>query len=432
MLHNSLANAENLSTNHLLDEILRSVSAKRVFSLRSFPLELSARMGGDCGFLHIASPKEELLFTTGCRDEGREINFDVLGEKSLQKSGVWLFLQKEKDSLLPPMTIVTRTVENGIRFQIGRESSESWMLLQRISKLFFSFFLLLGITSLLLSLILVKMALSPIEITRERMKKLSTRSRTELLPEKGNGDELDVLYHQVNQLLRHNRQLMSEMQQSLDNVAHDLRTPMARLRSVAEYSLQEEDPERLREALADCLEESELILRILQVMMNVAEAESGTMRLDVEKKDVRESISRAVQIYEYVAEEKRISIEIKFDAPLVVSVDETRITQVWANLLDNAIKYGRKDGKIEISARKEADGIIVSFTDNGMGISLSEQGRIWERLYRGDRSRTEKGLGLGLCYVKAVVEAHGGRVKVISSLHNGACFEVFLPQEALL
>jgi len=99
----------------------------------------------------------------------------------------------------------------------------------------------------------------------------------------------------------------------------------------------------------------------------------------------------------------------------------------WANLLDNAIKYGREGGWVTITARMTADAAEVVFADNGMGISDSEQGKIWERLYRGDRSRSQKGLGLGLSYVRAVVLAHGGSVSVASTLHEGSSFTVRLP-----
>lgn len=107
-------------------------------------------------------------------------------------------------------------------------------------------------------------------------------------------------------------------------------------------------------------------------------------------------------------------------------VDKTRVSQVWANLLDNAIKYGRDGGWVTIELQKEPTEVVIFFRDNGIGIAENEQGRIWERLYRGDRSRSQKGLGLGLNYVRAVVEAHGGKVSVTSALHEGSCFEVRL------
>jgi signal transduction histidine kinase len=115
-------------------------------------------------------------------------------------------------------------------------------------------------------------------------------------------------------------------------------------------------------------------------------------------------------------------------APITLELDCTRIAQVWANLLDNGIKYGRDGGWVKISVKQDSTAVTVCFEDNGMGISESEQHKIWERLYRGDRSRSQKGLGLGLNYVQAVVAAHGGEVSVDSVLNQGSCFKVVLPR----
>jgi signal transduction histidine kinase len=124
----------------------------------------------------------------------------------------------------------------------------------------------------------------------------------------------------------------------------------------------------------------------------------------------------------------RRSIPAKAEpSPITVSVDRTRIRQVFANLLDNAIKYTSSGGKVTISLREEPGQAVATFRDNGMGIPLDEQGKIWSRLYRGDKSRSQRGLGLGLSLVKAVVEAHGGKVAVASKVGEGSEFTVTLP-----
>lgn len=339
-------------------------------------------------------------------------------------TGVWLKVELgEKQRLL---AVVARRYDSGI-IQAGKDAGETFRLFRGLVGKTIGIVACGSLFLWLISLYFVKQSLGPLTASREMIADLE-RSQTGLLPEEGNGPELDRLYRQINRLIRQNRRLVLAMQQSLDNVAHDLRTPMTRLRSVAEFGLQaDDDTARLREALADCLEESERVLAMLKIMMSVAEAESGTMRLEVRECDLAETLAQVITMFEYVAEERRITVRLTCDRPLPVQVDGTRIVQVWANLLDNAIKYGREGGWVTITGRMTTDGAEVVFADNGMGISASEQGKIWERLYRGDRSRSQQGLGLGLSYVRAVVLAHGGSVSVTSTLHEGSSFTVRLP-----
>lgn len=359
-------------------------------------------------------------------DQVGALSFKQLINLPPESTGVWLPVGTGEEKHL--LTIVVREYDNGVLIQAGKDGREGYNLFNQLVR--YTIFIVACSVVMLwpLSLYFIKLSLTPLIATRERIADLIERSKTGLLPEQGNGPELDSLYGQINQLIRQNRHLVSEMQHSLDNVAHDLRTPMTRLRSVAEYGLQaEDDTLRLRDALSDCLEESERVLAMLKIMMSVAEAESGTMRLELQNCDVLSTLKQVVTLYEYVAEEQKVAVHLLADKPVTTSVDVTRISQVWANLLDNGIKYGREGGWVKIDAQVIAGEVVVTFADNGMGISESEQGRIWERLYRGDRSRSQQGLGLGLSYVHAVVTAHHGTVSVTSTLHQGSRFEVRLP-----
>ena len=138
----------------------------------------------------------------------------------------------------------------------------------------------------------------------------------------------------------------------------------------------------------------------------------------------------AVDLYEYVAEERRVRVCVDVPADLWVLADPVRMQQVLSNLLDNAIKYSRDGGTVHLAAGyggEQAGEVWLTVRDEGMGIAAHDLPRIWDRLYRGDQSRSEMGHGLGLSLVKAVVEAHGGRVDVQSKPGRGALFTVFLP-----
>ena len=186
---------------------------------------------------------------------------------------------------------------------------------------------------------------------------------------------------------------------------------------------------RYREALADCVEETDRVLLMLNTLMDISEAESGTLQLNREPVALADIVSRVVELYKDVADVQQVELQSggSLPADLKVDGDRTRLEQVAANLVDNAVKYTPAGGRVEISIGREADRAFFRVADTGPGIPSDELPRIWDRLFRGDASRAERGLGLGLSLVKAIVEAHGGSVSVDSQRGAGATFTVWLP-----
>ncbi|HNZ65191.1 MAG TPA: HAMP domain-containing sensor histidine kinase, partial [Smithella sp.] len=190
----------------------------------------------------------------------------------------------------------------------------------------------------------------------------------------------------------------------------------------------EPDKAALQEALLDCAEESGNILNMLNALMDISEAETGVMTLDLKEIDLKELISAIADIYLYDAEEKNIRLVVNIPANLTVHADSTRLRQAIANLIDNAIKYTPPGGCITLDAGSNETNIFISVSDTGGGISPADMPRIFERLYRGDKSRSQRGLGLGLCLVKAIATAHHGAINVQNLPGRGAVFTLTLPQ----
>jgi signal transduction histidine kinase len=246
--------------------------------------------------------------------------------------------------------------------------------------------------------------------------------------EPGTRDELDELSHLFNGVLAHNQKLVKGMRDVLENVAHDIRTPLTRLRTGAEVALRDPaDPQRTREALADTLEESDHVLAMLNTLMDISGAETGVIRLAREMVDISDLARAAVDLYQEVAEEKGLRVLTHLAVGTSATVDRIRLGQVIANLVDNAIKYTPAGGTVEITTEGTPPLVKLMVKDSGMGISAEDLPRIWQRFYRADRSRSQPGLGLGLSLVKAIVEAHGGQVEAQSTLGVGSTFTVTLP-----
>ena len=248
------------------------------------------------------------------------------------------------------------------------------------------------------------------------------------VPNPGTNDELEELVTLFNEMLQKIEDLIAAIKNSLDQVAHDLKTPITRLRGTAELALSSTDSiEQCEAALADCIEESERILKLIDTVLDITEAETGAMSLEFQHIDLADLVEQIVDMYAYVAETKSIKLDSSVQRELWVSADTTRIGQALANIVDNAVKYTPEGGTVSVKAGRANGEIVIMVSDTGIGIPTEELPKIWERLYRGHKSRGQKGLGLGLTLVRAIVSLHQGRIEVYSRQGQGSTFTIHLP-----
>ncbi|MGR8921665.1 MAG: ATP-binding protein, partial [Gammaproteobacteria bacterium] len=229
------------------------------------------------------------------------------------------------------------------------------------------------------------------------------------LETRGSGDEFDVLAEQLNQMLDRLESLVAAVRHVSDNIAHDLRTPLTRLRNRIELASRDA-PDSLKEELEAGVAEADALLATFASLLRIARIESGSYSAKLEPQDVSTLVEDAVELYQGVAQEKDVVIVADSDPDVVLECDRNLLFQALANLLDNAIKFAPAGSAVAVDARAIDQRLDLVVADAGPGIPAAEHRRVTQRFARLDGSRSLPGSGLGLSLVKAVAELHHGRL----------------------
>ena len=245
---------------------------------------------------------------------------------------------------------------------------------------------------------------------------------TRRLPVSGSGDELDRLAEGLNQMLGRISELMEGLQEVSDNIAHDLRTPLTRLRNHAEAALAfGGDAAAYRLALEKTIEESDGLIRIFNALLLIARAEAGGDLGPLQPLDIGEAARSVAELYEPIAEDEGVALTVRVEDGLRVRGNRELIGQAIANLVDNALKYGapNKDvggaeakPEVVIAARRVGESVVLTIADRGQGIEPADRARVLDRFVRLEGSRSRPGSGLGLSLAAAVARMHGGTVEL--------------------
>lgn len=349
-----------------------------------------------------------------------------LQASEIPRDGSWQNVFTENSDRLE---VATQSLSDGGYLQVGASAAPRQEILEAFRKTFALAALPVLFLGLIGGLFLARQVLSPLHELASLARRIETTGKLDdRIPLRGTGDDLDELARQFNRMLDRIDRLLAGMRSTLDDVAHDLRTPMTRLRGRTELALQNKDSSdtTYREALAESLESCDQVLAILNAIMDQAEADAGTLALHPEPVSLERLVDEVVELYQFVAEEQHVFLEARADNDEIVNVDPGRIRQAVANLVDNALKYTSEGGKVTVTVGSEGDDAVIRVRDTGCGVPEAELPHIWDRLFRGDSSRSTRGLGLGLSLVKATAEAHGGYVEVESQTGEGSVFSIRL------
>jgi len=380
-------------------------------------------------FVRLASADNKTIFLRDPED-WLEFNADLLRKVPVPKDKQvrWLELEAPDGNSL---YLAMHRLTDGTAIYVGQSREDTDELLGNFRKralMLAAVLLPLGFAA---GILLTSRTLRPVRGLSKTVRGMIETGRYDVKVTSGEtGDEINDLVSLFNRLTAQIDTLIRGMREALDNVAHDIRTPMTCLRGRAQMALQHgNDLALCKEALVECVEESDQVLRILNMLMDIAETESGLRAQNVREVSAAEIIAAAVDLYESVAEDK--GIRLKFETPvpegLVVKGDPSMLRRMLANLVDNALKFTPSGGRVTVNITRDGGEVVFNVCDNGPGIAPEDLPRIWDRLYRSDRSRSTYGLGLGLSYVQATVKAHGGRVECESKPGCGATFRASFP-----
>jgi signal transduction histidine kinase len=299
------------------------------------------------------------------------------------------------------------------RLLVGRDLRDAVVFRRRVEQtLFFAALLTLAL-GLIGGLFMTRNVLRRVEAVNRTSASIILGDFSERVPVTGSGDEFDQLAANLNAMLDQIERLMAGMRQVTDNIAHDLRTPLSRLRARLEVTLLERpDADRYAEALTETIAEADRLLGTFNALLSIAEAEAGARRDTMAEVQLDEIARSVADLYEPVAEEKGLTLTLDIASPAPVRGDRHLLSQAIANLLDNALKY-TPEGEVSLAVRRAPDGHIrLEIGDSGPGVPADHREHVFDRFFRLENSRSTPGNGLGLSLVRAVAKLHGGEVRL--------------------
>ncbi len=303
----------------------------------------------------------------------------------------------------------------GFRLLVGRDLGDREALHQVMGRALFTSLAWLVLIGTLGGLFVARRVLQRVDAISASAHEIMKGDLSRRLPLSGNHDELDRLAYNLNAMLDRIDELMAGLKEVSDNIAHDLKTPLTRLRNNAEEALRAEgSPVAYREGLERVIEESDGLIRIFNALLTIARLEAGQAAGEMKPCDPADILGDVVELYEPLAEDTGAQIALSMEAGLTISANRELMGQALANLIDNALKYGLSETSRSISAgvRQVGDRVELFIADSGQGIAVADRTRVTDRFVRLEGARSRPGSGLGLSMAQAIVKLHGGDLRI--------------------
>ncbi len=280
---------------------------------------------------------------------------------------------------------------------------------------------------------MAKRALSGVEEVTRAAVDITNGALDRRVPVTGRQDEIDLLAETFNTMVGRIQDLIGQMTEITENIAHDLRSPITRMRGIAEMALTGKTSDEEQVAMAGTIiEECDRLLGMINAMLDISEAESGLMKLNAQNVDLVTLLRDVCDLFQPLAEDRDIGIVIETPESAPVHGDLKKLQRVFSNLVDNALKYTPAGGVVSIIISERAKDTVVTVKDTGYGISKTDLPHIFDRFFRGGKSRSAPGNGLGLSLAQAFALIHGGTITVTSTPGQGSQFAVTLLKDTTL
>ena len=320
----------------------------------------------------------------------------------------------------------------GTILQIGMSLEDNDEFLGEFRQIFGATITAVMVVAGLLGWFMAKRALKNVEEVTRTARAISASDLEQRVPVTGHADEIDKLAATFNDMLDRIQTLVTETKEMTENIAHDLRSPITRIRGMAEMALTTGKAiDEYEAAAASTVEDCDRLLEMINTMLYISQTEATAGKLTTEEVDMTGVVRDACELFQPVAEDKGVNLVVEIGTDLRVRGVLQALQRMLANLIDNALNYTTPPGTVTVSISGDEKLGIIAVKDTGIGISPDELPHIFRRFYRCDQSRSRPGTGLGLTLVEAIVHAHRGQIAVTSTPNVGTTFTVTLPCAAL-